>query len=448
MSIPQNVAILGGGEAGVASALLAKWHGSEVFLSDHGEIQAHYRSELQANNIPFEENGHDLERLCKANVVIKSPGIPQDAAVVLALREQHLPIWSDIELAYRSKPEGSQLVAITGSNGKTTVTTWLGHILEKSGASVRVGGNIGTGAGRLMMESSVDIYVLEVSSVQLEDCPSFRPDIAIITNITPDHMDRHGSMEAYVDAKFQVTKHQMASDAFLYDAQDPLILSELQRVKATTYPIYRNEPRPIPAVGAYPLGDSYRIQTSDNDIMTIEQLALQGKHNTSNALAAGLSARLLQVRNDMVRETLAHFDNLAHRMESVGHIHGIHFINDSKATNVNATYYAIESMKAPTVWIVGGVDKGNDYSELFKLVERHVKGIVAIGSDLKAIRTAFAERVPFFSEADNMADAVKYAYQLAEKGDNVLLSPCCASFDLFTSYEDRGNQFKLQVRQL
>ena len=251
-----------------------------------------------------------------------------------------------------------------------------------------------------------------------------------------------------MDAKFQVTKHQMASDAFLYDAQDPLILSELQRVKATTYPIYRNEPRPIPAVGAYPLGDSYRIQTSDNDIMTIEQLALQGKHNTSNALAAGLSARLLQVRNDMVRETLAHFDNLAHRMESVGHIHGIHFINDSKATNVNATYYAIESMKAPTVWIVGGVDKGNDYSELFKLVERHVKGIVAIGSDLKAIRTAFAERVPFFSEADNMADAVKYAYQLAEKGDNVLLSPCCASFDLFTSYEDRGDQFKLQVRQL
>ena len=447
-NVPQHIAVLGAGEAGVAAALLAKSRGAKVFVSDGGSIQPNYRQELLDADIPFEEESHDVARLSQAHVVIKSPGIPQTASIVMTLRKDSVPIWSDIELAYRAMDPSSKLVAITGSNGKTTVTSWIGHILSENGNQVKVGGNIGLGACRLMMDAPSEIYVLEVSSFQLEDCPSFRPNIAILTNITPDHIDRHGTLEAYIDAKFQVTQHQMTEDAFLYDAQDPVILAELERVKAAQYPIYRDEPQAKPEVGAYPIRDHYRIQTQTDDYMDIDTLALQGKHNTSNALAAGLAARLLNVRHDMLRETLAHFDNLPHRMESVGHIHGIHFINDSKATNVNATYYALESMKGQTVWILGGVDKGNDYRQLFPLVDKHVKAIVALGTNNRPIRQAFAERVSHFAEADSMAQAVQIAYQIAQKSETVLLSPACASFDLFNGFEDRGDQFKQEVRAL
>jgi UDP-N-acetylmuramoylalanine--D-glutamate ligase len=344
-------------------------------------------------------------------------------------------------------PASAKIAAITGSNGKTTTTSWLGHILRQAGANVQVGGNIGVGAGRLLLEPDADVYVLEVSSYQLEDCPSFRPDVAVLTNITPDHLDRYGSLEAYAETKFAIAQHQRSEDAFVFYGEDPVSQRYLERVAANLYPIYTSEPATLPAQGAAPIPPNYLIRTADSE-MTIDELALQGKHNTFNALAAGLSARLLQVRDEAIRESLAHFEGLEHRMESVAHVGGIHFINDSKATNVNSTYYALESMTTPTVLILGGVDKGNDYSELFRLVEKKVKAIVAMGTDNHKIVEAFEGRVSLLAETASMEHAVRTAYQLASKGDTVLLSPCCASFDLFQNYEDRGRQFKTCVRAL
>jgi UDP-N-acetylmuramoylalanine--D-glutamate ligase len=401
-SLPHRIAVLGGGESGIGAALLAAHRGVSVFLSEGKSLGPGFRAELEAVGVAFEEGQHSLDQLLAAEAVVKSPGIPPSHPVVVALKEAGVPIWSDIEWFYRNCPTDAKIAAITGSNGKTTTTSWLGHILRQAGANVQVGGNIGVGAGRLLLEPDADIYVLEVSSYQLEDCPSFKPDVAVLTNITPDHLDRYGSLEAYAE---------------------------------------------IPAQGAAPVPPKYLIRTANSD-MTIDELALQGKHNTFNALAAGLSARLLQVRDEAIRESLAHFEGLEHRMESVAHVGGIHFVNDSKATNVNSTYYALESMTTPTVLILGGVDKGNDYSELFRLVEKKVKAIVAMGTDNHKIVDAFEGRVPLLAQTGSMEQAVRTAYQLASKGDTVLLSPCCASFDLFQNYEDRGRQFKACVRTL
>jgi UDP-N-acetylmuramoylalanine--D-glutamate ligase len=448
MALPLSIGILGGGESGIGAALLAKHVGIPCFLSEGKLLGDAHRAELQAAGIDFEEGSHDLERLCTFEVVVKSPGISPSLPVVQALKAAGVEIWSDIEWFYRHKPQGARVAAITGSNGKTTTTAWLGHILEKSGANVRVGGNIGTGAGRLLLGDPADIYVLEVSSYQLEDCPTFKPHVAVLTNITPDHLDRYGTLANYTDAKFQITAHQTEEDAFLYFAEDPITVAELGRVKAQKYPIYSTEPPQKPTVGAYPENTHFTLIPQPDAAMTIEELALQGKHNTYNALAAGLSARLLQVRSEMVRESLAHFEGLEHRMESVGHVHGIHFINDSKATNVNSTYYALESMKTPVVWILGGVDKGNDYSELFALVEKKVKAVIALGADVAKIREAFQGRVDIYEEVSSMDAAVRTSYLHATKGETVLLSPCCASFDLFQNYQDRGQQFKKAVRQL
>jgi len=448
MAYPLSIGILGGGESGIGAALLAKHVGIPCFLSEGKQLGEAHRAELIAAGIDFEEGRHDLERLCAFEVVVKSPGISPALPVVQALKAAGVQIWSDIEWFYRHKPQGARVAAITGSNGKTTTTAWLGHILKNSGANVQVGGNIGTGAGRLLLGDPADIYVLEVSSYQLEDCPTFKPHVAVLTNITPDHLDRYGTLAHYTDAKFQITAHQTEEDAFLYFAEDPISVAELGRVKAQKYPIYTTEPAEKPLVGAYPEGVHFKIIPHPEEAMTIEELALQGKHNSYNALAAGLSARLLQVRSDMVRESLAHFEGLEHRMESVGHVHGIHFINDSKATNVNSTYYALESMKTPVVWILGGVDKGNDYSELFALVEKKVKAVIALGSDVAKIREAFQGRVEMYEEVANMDAAVRTSYLHATKGETVLLSPCCASFDLFQNYQDRGLQFKAAVRKL
>ena len=448
MAYPLSIGILGGGESGIGAALLAKHVGIPCFLSEGKQLGEAHRAELIAAGIDFEEGRHDLERLCAFEVVVKSPGISPALPVVQALKAAGVEIWSDIEWFYRHKPQGARVAAITGSNGKTTTTAWLGHILKNSGANVQVGGNIGTGAGRLLLGDPADIYVLEVSSYQLEDCPTFKPHVAVLTNITPDHLDRYGTLAHYTDAKFQITAHQTEEDAFLYFAEDPISVAELGRVKAQKYPIYTTEPAEKPLVGAYPEGVHFKIIPHPEEAMTIEELALQGKHNSYNALAAGLSARLLQVRSDMVRESLAHFEGLEHRMESVGHVHGIHFINDSKATNVNSTYYALESMKTPVVWILGGVDKGNDYSELFALVEKKVKAVIALGSDVAKIREAFQGRVEMYEEVANMDAAVRTSYLHATKGETVLLSPCCASFDLFQNYQDRGLQFKAAVRKL
>ena len=448
MAHPHSIGILGGGESGIGAALLAKHVGIPCFLSEGKQLGDAHRAELQAAGIDFEEGSHDLERLCAFEVVVKSPGISPSLPVVKALKAAGVEIWSDIEWFYRNKPQGARVAAITGSNGKTTTTAWLGHILEKSCANVRVGGNIGTGAGRLLLGEPADIYVLEVSSYQLEDCPTFKPHVAVLTNITPDHLDRYGTLANYTDAKFQITAHQTEEDAFLYFAEDPITVAELGRVKAQKYPIYSTEPTEKPNVGAFPENTHFTLIPQPDAAMTIEELALQGKHNTYNALAAGLSARLLQVRSEMVRESLAHFEGLEHRMESVGHVHGIHFINDSKATNVNSTYYALESMKTPVVWILGGVDKGNDYSELFALVEKKVKAVIALGADVAKIREAFQGRVDIYEEVSSMEAAVRTSYLHATKGETVLLSPCCASFDLFQNYQDRGQQFKKAVRQL
>ena len=448
MAHPLSIGILGGGESGVGAALLAKHRGIPCFLSEGKQLGEAHRAELHAAGIDFEEGGHDLERLCAFEVVVKSPGISPALPVVQALKAAGVEIWSDIEWFYRNIPKGARVAAITGSNGKTTTTAWLGHILEQSGARVRVGGNIGTGAGRLLLGDPADIYVLEVSSYQLEDCPTFKPHVAVLTNITPDHLDRYGTLANYTNAKFQITAHQSEVDAFLYFAEDPITVAELGRVKAHKYPIYITEPAEKPLIGAYPEGTHFTLIPHPEEAMTIEELALQGKHNSYNALAAGLSARLLQVRSDMVRESLAHFEGLEHRMESVGHVHGIHFVNDSKATNVNSTYYALESMKTPVVWILGGVDKGNDYSELYALVEKKVKAIIALGSDVAKIREAFQGRVELYEEVSSMDAAVRTSYLHATKGETVLLSPCCASFDLFQNYQDRGLQFKAAVRKL
>jgi UDP-N-acetylmuramoylalanine--D-glutamate ligase len=445
--LPHRIAVLGGGESGIGAALLAAHRGVDVFLSEGKNLGPGYRAELEAAGIPCEEGQHSLDQLLTAEAVVKSPGIPPSHPIVAALKQAGVPIWSDIEWFYMNCPASAKIAAITGSNGKTTTTSWLGHILRQAGANVQVGGNIGVGAGRLLLAPDADVYVLEVSSYQLEDCPSFRPDVAVLTNITPDHLDRYGSLEAYAETKFAIAQHQRSEDAFVFYGEDPVSQRYLERVAANLYPIYTSEPATLPAQGAAPIPPNYLIRTADSE-MTIDELALQGKHNTFNALAAGLSARLLQVRDEAIRESLAHFEGLEHRMESVAHVGGIHFINDSKATNVNSTYYALESMTTPTVLILGGVDKGNDYSELFRLVEKKVKAIVAMGTDNHKIVEAFEGRVSLLAETASMEHAVRTAYQLASKGDTVLLSPCCASFDLFQNYEDRGRQFKTCVRAL
>lgn len=445
--LPHRIAVLGGGESGIGAALLAAHLGVEVFLSEGKTLGPGFRAELKSAGIPFEEGQHSMDRLRTAEAVVKSPGIPPSHPVVAALTQAGVPIWSDIEWFYRNCPSEAKIAAITGSNGKTTTTSWLGHILKQAGANVQVGGNIGVGAGRLLLEPKADVYVLEVSSYQLEHCPSFKPDVAVLTNITPDHLDRYGSLEAYAETKFAIAQHQGMDDAFIFYGEDPVSARYLERVAARLYPIYTTEQAVLPSQGAAPIPPKYLIRTADSD-MTIDELALQGKHNTFNALAAGLSARLLQVRDEAIRESLAHFEGLEHRMESVAHVGGIHFINDSKATNVNSTYYALESMTTPTVLILGGVDKGNDYSELFRLVEKKVKAIVAMGTDNRKIAEAFGSRVHLLAETSSMEQAVRTAYQLASKGDTVLLSPCCASFDLFQNYEDRGRQFKTCVRAL
>ena len=443
-----QLGILGGGESGVSSALLGKEKKINVFLSEKGNIEHSYRNELIEAEISFEEGQHSLDKLLNSDAIIKSPGISSNIPIIQNIKKAGIPIWSDIEWFFRNKPEKSKVIAITGTNGKTSIVTLIGKILSRNKTNFHLGGNIGVGAGRLLLGNPVDIYVLEVSSFQLEDCPTFRPNIAVISNIRNDHLDRYKSIQDYAEAKFKITANQNEDDSFLFYAEDEIIKSRLNVVNASLYPIYTSTPIDTPNQGAFIESSKLIMITKNNDIMTIEDLALQGKHNTYNALAAGLSARLLNVRSEMVRESLADFEGLEHRMENIGTIHGIQFINDSKATNVNSTYYALESIIGKSIWIVGGVDKGNDYSELFGLVEKGVKAIVAIGTDISKIRNAFGESVEHFAEVENMDDAVKTSYQIASKGETVILSPCCASFDLFENYQDRGNQFKSAVRKL
>ena len=439
--------ILGAGESGVGAAILAKAKGWRVFVSDGASIKPSFQEELGSHGVEFEAEQHTMDKILAADLLIKSPGIPEKTELMQAIRAKGIKVISEIEFAgYYSS---AKHICITGSNGKTTTTMWCYHILKKAGLNVGLAGNVGQSFAKQVATAHYDFYVLELSSFQLDDMYDFRADIAILTNITPDHLDRYNyQMENYVRAKFRILQNQTAADFFIYNADDATITSQLKQFQTTTQllPFSMN-------VAQNPGGfaDQKQLYININKqqlTMSIHELALKGKHNTQNALAAGIAARLVEIRTDIVRESLQDFVNVEHRMEFVAKVNGIEFINDSKATNINAAWFALESMEKPTVWIVGGVDKGNDYSELFELATQKVKAIVCLGLDNQKIIEAFKDKVEVIVEAKSANEAVSFAYQLAGKDDAVLLSPACASFDLFSSYEDRGQQFKQAVRML
>lgn len=442
-----SIVILGGGESGLGAALLARDKGFQPYVSDRSQLKESYRKELLEAQIPIEEGGHDRQRLEQAALVIKSPGIPREAPPVQWAREKEIPLLSEVEWAYRYCP--GKVLAVTGTNGKTTVSLLLHHILKQAGYSVRLAGNIGHSFAEAVRQEPADYYVVETSSFQLDDIQDFRPYIAILTNITPDHLERYEErMDAYAAAKFRITENQTSEDHFIYNVDDPLTLQYWpSKLRAQTWPISLSQkPR---APGGHLNEDSQLvINIQDQDPMTIEELALQGKHNQGNSMAAGLAGRLLSIRKDVIRESLAGFENVEHRLEPAFQIYDITFINDSKATNVNSTWYALENMQKPVIWIAGGVDKGNDYSQLHPLVQQKVKALVCLGKDNAKLLREFGDKVESIAEAQDMNEAVQLAYRLGQKGDVVLLSPACASFDLFEDYEDRGRQFKEAVRQL
>ncbi len=440
------IAVIGAGESGVGAALLAQKLGAEVFVSDYGNIKENYKKELEENSISFEENGHSLHKIEKADEVIKSPGIPQDSAVIQHLKKTNIRLISEIEFA--SRYSQAKTICITGSNGKTTTTMLVYHIFQKAGYDVGFGGNIGKSFARQLAVSDCEYYILELSSFQLDDLQEFKADISIILNITPDHLDRYEyNMDLYVDSKLRIINNQTKDDWLIYNADDSLIKSALEKkspnINIATFSLTGEQ-----QVGGHINKEQLIINIKDQFTMSIHDLALKGKHNTQNSLAAGIAARIVEIRKDIVRQSLEDFVNVEHRLEFVAKINGVEFINDSKATNINSTWFALESMEKPTVWIVGGVDKGNDYNELLSLVDEKVKAIICLGEDNDKIKEAFQSKVETLVEARDAVEAVAYAYRLARKDDSVLLSPACASFDLFESYEDRGNQFKQAVRML
>jgi len=443
----EKIAILGAGESGVGAAILAQKKAFDVFLSDQGPVKDKYRDVLGRYGIPFEEGEHSEDRILKAGLVIKSPGIPEKAPLVQKLRQAGIPVISEIEFAGRYNR--AKTICITGSNGKTTTTMLTHHLLKKAGLKAGLAGNVGQSLAWQVAEKDFDYYVIELSSFQLDGMYDFKADIAILLNITPDHLDRYEyRMQNYVDSKFRIVQNQTADDFFIYGADDPVIRKELQK-------------RTVPSVclpfgWAKPSGNG--AGTKENDLiinweqntfnMSIFDIALQGRHNTYNSMAAGLAGMVLNIRNEKIRESLSDFKGVEHRLERFLKVHGIEFINDSKATNINSTWYALESIRKPIVWIAGGTDKGNDYSELRELVREKVKAIVCLGVDNHKIVEAFRDIVPDIIETRSMKDAVRAAYYLGKDNEVVLLSPACASFDLFENYEDRGRKFKEAVREL
>lgn len=442
----QHIAILGAGESGVGAAVLAKKFGWNVFVSDASVIKDSFKKELNDLALQWEENGHSEERILSVDLVVKSPGIPEKAALIQQLRAKGVKIISEIEFAgyYNT----AKTICITGSNGKTTTTMLTYHILKKAGIRVGLAGNVGASFAKQVAEEEFDWYVLELSSFQLDDMYEFRADIAILTNITPDHLDRYNyEMQNYTNAKFRILQNQTSADWFIFNADDPIISKEVaqRKIAAQQAAFSLTTPQEI---GGYINKQQLTINIKDQFTMSIHDLALKGKHNAQNSLASGVAARILEIRKEIVRESLEDFVNVEHRLEFVAKVHGIEFINDSKATNVNSTWFALESMEHPTVWIVGGVDKGNDYSELMDLVKEKVKAIICLGVDNKKLIESFTGVVDTVVEARSAMEAVAYGYRLAKKDETVLLSPACASFDLFENYEDRGNQFKEAVRAL
>jgi len=442
----KRLVVLGGGESGVGTALLGKQKGYDVFVSDKGIIKDKYKNVLLEAEIEWEDQKHTEAKILNADVVMKSPGIPDNVPLVLKLKKMGVPVISEIEFAAQFTE--ATIVGITGSNGKTT-TTLLTHHLLKEELNVGIAGNIGDSFAELVVEGKFDNYVLELSSFQLDGIQNFKPHIAVITNISEDHLDRYEyQYENYIASKFRITKNQTADDYLIYDADDKEIEKYLSEhdVKATLIPFSLTKKI---KQGVCLDNDNIKLTIKEEIItMPVKNLALEGKHNVKNAMASAAVANLLKIRKATIRESLASFQGVEHRLENVLKIQNVQYINDSKATNINATFYALDSMRSPTVWIVGGVDKGNDYTELLSLVNEKVKAVICLGSDNKKIKHVFENTVETLVETESMAEAVKMAYHLAEKGDNVLLSPACASFDLFENYEDRGRQFKEAIRSL
>ena len=440
---------MGGGESGVGAAVLAKVKGFDVFLSDNGEIAGHYADDLRKWDIPFEQGGHSEELVLNADEVVKSPGIPSTVPLVKKLEAQGTPIVSEIEFAGRY--DSAKKICITGSNGKTTTTSLIYYLLKNAGLNVGLGGNIGKSYAYQVATEHFDYYVLEISSFQLDNCYDFRPDIAIITNITPDHLDRYGyQLENYVKAKFRITRNLRPEDCFIFDSDDEITIDHLNKIILSAKRLPFSQKTELEQ-GAFLKDDKIVVKYEEEECdIYLKELALGGKHNIYNSMAAALAAKASGIDNQVIRESLATFQPVEHRLEPVLSIKDVLYINDSKATNVDAAWYALECQKKPVVWIVGGKDKGNDYEVLKPLVKEKVKAIVCLGADNTKIREAFegivgADR---FVETRSAEDAVKESSKFASQGDVVLLSPCCASFDLFTSYEDRGRKFKEAVRML
>ena len=447
MNENKNIAILGAGESGVGAAYLAQQQGYDVFVSDFGAIAPNYKEQLQGWNILFEENQHTESEILKATEVIKSPGIPDKAPIIKKIKEKGIPIISEIEFAGRYTD--AKIIGITGSNGKTTTTSLTYFILKNAGLNVGLAGNIGQSFAYQVATEKFDYYVLELSSFMLDDMYRFKTDIAVLLNITPDHLDRYDyKLENYAASKFRITQNQTVDDVFIYCADDEETLKGMDG-KAFNAQLLPFSIKKKVTPGAYLQDDKIIIQTNQQPFeMTITELALQGKHNIYNSMASGIVARVLDLRNDTIRESMAQFKNIEHRLEFVAKISGISFINDSKATNVNSTWYALESMTSDVVLILGGVDKGNDYSMLRDLVKQKVKAIVCLGKDNQRIHDAFEDDVDVIVNTTSAQEAATIAYHLSTKGDTVLLSPACASFDLFKNYEDRGRQFKEAVKEL
>jgi UDP-N-acetylmuramoylalanine--D-glutamate ligase len=443
----RKIVILGAGESGAGSAVLALKHDFDVFVSDKGQIKESYKEILDKHNIKWEEGNHTESIILSADEIIKSPGIPESAPIIKKIREKGIHIISEIEFAGRYA-KGTK-ICITGSNGKTTVTNLIYHILKKAGKNAAMTGNVGNSFAMAVAEGSFDYYVIELSSFQLDGMYDFKADIAILMNITPDHLDRYEyKLQNYIDSKFRVTQNQQKEDFLIYWEGDPIIKNELSKKEyGMTLLPFSDEIKE--GMTAYIENNELIIDYQNkSNIMTIHEFALKGRHNTYNSMAAAIAGKILNIRKEVIRESLADFQGVEHRLEPVITVCGINFINDSKATNVNSTWYALECMENNIIWIVGGVDKGNDYSELFPIVKKKVKGIVCLGKDNSKIIDAFKDMVPTIVETSSMEEAVRSSYYLAKKGETVLLSPACASFDLFKNYEDRGRQFKQAVRNL
>lgn len=443
----QRLVILGGGESGVGTAVLGKKEGFEVFVSDFGKIKEKYKQVLINNEIEWEEEGHSEERILSANVVMKSPGIPDKAPIVQKLHEKGVKVISEIEFA--AKFTKANIVGITGSNGKTTTASLTYELLKNGGLNVALGGNIGKSFAEQVSESKYENFVLELSSFQLDGIEIFAPHIAVLTNLSPDHLDRYDyKYENYIASKFRITMNQTSQDYFIYDADDVEIIKWLSQNPIKSQPLPFSTKKELNQ-GAYKKDNQIIIKINNKEFnMPIATIGIQGEHNVKNAMAASMVATLLRIRKQTIRESLEGFQGVEHRLEKVLKINNVMYINDSKATNVNATFYALDSMENPAVWIVGGVDKGNDYSELLPLVNEKVKAIICLGVDNQKIINTFGNIVDTIVETDSMAMAVQIAYKLAERNNTVLLSPACASFDLFENYEDRGRQFKEAVRNL